>query len=164
MRTAVYPGSFDPITMGHVDIIMRSRSVADRLIVAIMANPRKRTLFTIEERMRQVRRAVAGLKHVKVQAFDGLLTNFVRHVSAEVIIRGLRAMSDFDYEFQMSLMNRRLRPETETVFLLSTEQYTYLSSSAIKEIVRFGGSVKGLVPANVEEDMRGKLRDGSEMV
>jgi len=162
MRTAVYPGSFDPITMGHMDIIQRSRSVADRLIVAIMVNPRKHPLFSVEERVMQVRKAVSGMKHVQVRTFEGLLVNFARHVSADVIIRGLRAMSDFEYEFQMSLMNRRLRPESETVLLISAEPWTYLSSSAIKEIVKFGGSVKGLVPAHVEEEMRRKFKDGHD--
>ena len=162
MRIAVYPGSFDPITLGHLDIINRSRAVADRLVVGILANPKKQTLFSMEERVAQVRKAVAGMKHVQVRPFDGLLVNFAKHVSADVIIRGLRAMSDFEYEFQMSLMNRRLRPEAETVFLISAEPWTYLSSSAIKEIVKFGGSVKGLVTPHVEEELRRKYKDGHD--
>jgi len=161
LRTAVYPGSFDPITMGHIDIIMRSRAVADRLIVAVLANPQKKPLFSIEERVLQVKKAVSGMKNVSVQHFEGLLVNFARHVSADVIIRGLRAMSDFEAEFQMSLLNKRLRPGTETVFLISAEPYTYLSSSAIKEIIRGGASGKGLVPPHVEEELKKRLYTGT---
>ncbi len=158
MRTAVYPGSFDPITFGHVDLVKRGLTIADRLIVGVLGNALKSPLFTTEERVAQVKRAVKGLGRVEVVAFDGLLVDFLKRTKAGMILRGLRAVSDFEYEFQMALMNRRLRRDAETVFLMPAEPYTYLSSSIVKEIARFGGKVEGLVPPHVAVALRERLR------
>lgn len=155
--TAVYPGSFDPITYGHVDLIRRSLTIADRLIVGVLANAAKRPLFTLEERVDMTKRAVKGLKRVRVEPFDGLLVDFLRQTKAGIIIRGLRAVSDFEYEFQMALMNRRLNKLAETVFLMPGEPYTYLSSSITQEIARFGGNVRGLVPPHVAAALKRKF-------
>lgn len=157
--TAVYPGSFDPITYGHVDLIRRSLTIADRLIVGVLANAAKRPLFTLEERVDMTKRAVKGLKRVRVEPFDGLLVDFLRQSRADIIIRGLRAVSDFEYEFQMALMNRRLNKLAETVFLMPGEPYTYLSSSITQEIARFGGNVRGLVPPHVAAALKRKFAD-----
>ncbi len=161
MRTAVYPGSFDPITFGHVDLVRRGLTIADRLIVGVLGNTLKSPLFTTEERVAQVRRAVKGLGRVEVVAFDGLLVDFLKRTKAGMILRGLRAVSDFEYEFQMALMNRRLRKDAETVFLMPAEPYTYLSSSIVKEIARFGGKVDGLVPPHVAAALRERLHPPS---
>lgn len=158
MTTAVYPGSFDPITYGHVDLIRRGLAIADRMIVGVLGNPSKRPLFTVDDRLAQVRRAVRGLPRVTVVAFDGLLVDFLRKSRAQIILRGLRATSDFEYEFQLALMNRRLNRKAETVFLMPAEPYTYLSSSIVKEIARFGGNVRGLVPPHVASDLRAAHR------
>jgi len=157
-RTAVYPGSFDPITFGHVDLVKRGLTIADHLIVAVLGNSAKAPLFTTEERVAQVKAAVRGLGRIEVVSFDGLLVDFIRRARANVILRGLRAVSDFEYEFQMALMNRRLNRSAETVFLMPGEPYTYLSSSVVKEIGRFGGSVRGLVPPNVARDLASKFK------
>ncbi len=154
MTTAIYPGSFDPITYGHVDLVKRGLAITDRLIVGVLGNPSKRPLFTTAERLDQVRRAVGGLPRVRVVAFDGLLVDFLRASRAQIILRGLRAVSDFEYEFQLALMNRRLNRKAETVFLMPAEPYTYLSSSIVKEIARFGGNVRGLVPPHVATALR----------
>jgi len=154
MRIAVYPGSFDPITYGHVDLIRRGLTIADRLIVGVLGNPLKHPLFTTEERVAQVRRTVRGYRQVRVVMFDGLLVNFLKRMKAHLILRGLRAVSDFEYEFQMALMNRRLDQTAETVFLTPAEPYTYLSSSIVKEIARFGGDIHGLVPPHVATALR----------
>ncbi len=158
MRTAVYPGSFDPITYGHVDLVKRGLTIADRLIVAVLGNSVKAPMFSTAERVAQVRAAVGGLRHVEVVSFDGLLVDFLRRSRATVIIRGLRAVSDFEYEFQMALMNRRLNRAAETVFLMPAEPYTYLSSSIVKEIARFGGKVRGLVPPRVARELQARAR------
>ena len=157
MRTAVYPGTFDPITYGHVDLIRRGLTIADRLTVAVLENTVKRSLFTVEERVAQVRRAVKPYRQVRVVPFDGLLVDFLKRVKARFIIRGLRAVSDFEYEFQMALMNRRLDRKAETVFLMPAEPYTYLSSSIVKEIARFGGDTRGLVPPHVSVALRNRF-------
>jgi pantetheine-phosphate adenylyltransferase len=158
MRTAVYPGSFDPVTYGHVDLIRRGLAVTDRLVVAVVGNPSKDPLFTAAERMEQVRRAIGGNPRVRVVAFDGLLVDFLGKMKANLIIRGLRAVSDFEYEFQMALMNRRLNRRAETLFLMPAEPYTYLSSSIVKEIARFGGNVNGLVPPHVAAALRRRFK------
>ena len=158
MITAVYPGSFDPVTFGHVDIVRRSLAIADRLVVGVLGNPGKRPLFSAPERVEQVRLALRGLKRVRVEPFYGLLVDFVRRTRATVVIRGLRAVSDFEYEFQLALMNRRLDRRVETVFLMPGESFTYLSSSIVKEIARFGGPVRGLVPPHVAAALRAAHR------
>jgi pantetheine-phosphate adenylyltransferase len=155
---AVYPGSFDPLTNGHVDIITRGARIFDRIIVAIATNAEKSPLFTIDERVEIARAVFADLKTVEVDTFNGLLVNYVQRRGANAIVRGLRAVSDFEYEFQMALMNRRLNGKIETVFMMPAEQYSYISSRLIKEVFSLGGLVHGLVPDMVEERLRQKVR------
>jgi pantetheine-phosphate adenylyltransferase len=157
-RLAIYPGSFDPLTNGHVDIIRRGARLFDRITVAILANLEKAPLFSFEERFQLVREVFHDEPKVEVDAFRGLLVDYARRRRATVIVRGLRAISDFEYELQMALMNRRLNMEVETVFMMPAEQYTYVSSRLVKEIVTLGGSVRGLVPRAVEQRMRHKIR------
>ena len=145
-RLAVYPGSFDPLTNGHVDIIERGARLFDRIVLAILVNVDKSPLFSIEERVAILREVFADHPNVEVETFDGLLVDYARHRGADVIVRGLRAISDFEYEMQMALMNRHLSPEIETVFMMPAEQYTYLSARLAKEVFALGGSVAGLVP------------------
>ena len=158
MRTAVYAGSFDPITRGHEDLIRRSLAFVDRIVVAVATNLSKQPLFTLEERVAFVRTAAGDDPRVDVQQFNGLLVDFARGVGANLIIRGLRAVADFEYEFQMALMNRHLAPELETVFMMPAEQYTYISSRLIKEVFTLGGEITGLVPPIVEERLRAKQK------
>jgi pantetheine-phosphate adenylyltransferase len=150
-RTAIYPGSFDPVTYGHEDLIRRSLHFADRVIVAVAVNQAKRPLFTLEERLELLRVALGGIEGVEVQSFDGLLAEFARRSGARIVVRGLRAVSDFDYESQMALMNRKLYPDLETVFLVPAVHLTYLSSSLVREVAQLGGDVSSLVhPAVVQ--------------
>ena len=144
-RIAVYPGSFDPLTRGHEDLVRRSLSLADRLIVAVAMNVGKQPLFSVEERLEMLRAAVGDDPRVSLQSFDGLLAEFAKKVGATIIVRGLRAVSDFEYEFQMALMNRQLHPSVETVFLVPAVDLTYLSSSLVREVARFGGDVRPMV-------------------
>lgn len=153
-RVAIYPGSFDPITNGHVDIIMRGAEIFDRIIVAILHNQEKAPFFSVEERVQMGREVFAGEPKVAIESFGGLLVEFARRERAQVIVRGLRAISDFEYEFQMALMNRRLAPEIETVFMMPAESYTYISSRLIREVFALGGPIAGLVPEVVETRMR----------
>jgi pantetheine-phosphate adenylyltransferase len=157
MITAIYPGSFDPVTNGHLDVAGRAVKLFDRLIIAVAHNSEKRGLFSPEERVDLIRRSTGDLRNVEVVAFDGLLVDFAAKCGASAVVRGLRAVTDFEYEFQMALMNKKLRPELETVFLASCEAYTYLSSRVIKEVARLGGDVSGLVPAAVAEALGEKL-------
>jgi pantetheine-phosphate adenylyltransferase len=159
-KIAVYPGSFDPITNGHLDIIHRALEFVDQLIVALLVNPEKKPLFTVKERLQMIREVVPEDPRIVIDRFEGLLVDYANSRSARIIIRGLRAVSDFDYEFQMSLMNRRLKPQIETIFLVPAEQYTYVSSKLVKEIAAYGGAVKGLVPPEVEEKMKEKFGTG----
>lgn len=159
MKIGVYPGTFDPITNGHLDVIRRALKIFDELIVAIaVTGYRKNPLFTIEERLHFIKSTTADLKNLKVEAFDGLLINFVRQKGAVAIIRGLRAVSDFEFELQLAHANRRLYRDIETVFLMPSEEFSFLSSSLVKEIAYFGGSVKSLVPPVVEKALRKKFQ------
>lgn len=156
MRVAVYPGTFDPITNGHIDILERAVNLFDRVIVAIAVENYKDTLFNLEERKQLVEAACKHLPRTEVRVFDGLLMKFVETVNAQAIIRGLRAVSDFEYEMQMAMMNKRLNNNVETVFLMSATKYSFLSSSIIKQVALLDGSVKGLVPEEVEEALKQK--------
>jgi pantetheine-phosphate adenylyltransferase len=159
-RLAVFPGSFDPLTNGHVDIILRSAHLFEHVIVAVLVNAEKQPLFTPAERVTIIREVFREYPNVEVDTFDGLLVDYARRRRASALVRGLRAVSDFEYEFQMALMNRHLEPTLETVFMMPAEQYTYLSSRLIKEVFKLGGEVRGLVPPAVEQWLRRKQEAG----
>lgn len=159
MRTAVCPGSFDPVTNGHLDIIERGAAIFDRLYVTVFHNTGKDPLFTLEERLAMLAGATKSLPNVVVESFDGLLLDYCRDHGATVILKGLRAVSDYEYEFRMAMMNRKLDEKVETMFLMSRVEYSYLSSSILKEVARFGGCIKGLVPPEVEEKLRKRLQE-----
>ena len=156
-KRAVYPGMFDPMHNGHLDLIQRSLQIFDELIVAVVANPSKQPLFSVSERLEMIDEATANLSNIRIVAFDGLLIDLVTRERADCIVRGLRAISDFEYEFQMALMNRKLRSTVETVFLMPHEKYTYISSRLIKEVASFGAAVTGLVPPFVEKRLAEKF-------
>jgi pantetheine-phosphate adenylyltransferase len=156
-KRAVYPGMFDPVHNGHVDLIERSLRIYDEVIVAVVGNPSKSQLFTVAERMEMIDEATAGLQNLRIVAFDGLTIDLVARERADCIVRGIRAVSDFEYEFQMALMNRKLRATVETVFLMPHERYTYISSRLIKEVASFGAAVTGMVPAGVEKRLAEKF-------
>ncbi len=153
---AVYPGTFDPVTNGHIDLIRRSSALFDQVIVAILRNAEKTPLFSIEDRVEMLESVITKLKNVSVSTFEGLLVDYATHVGASVIVRGIRAVSDYEYELQMALMNRRLSSKVETVFMMPAEAYSYLSSRLVKEISMLGGSVHGLVPRIVEKRLKQK--------
>jgi pantetheine-phosphate adenylyltransferase len=153
-RIAVYPGSFDPPTRGHTDLISRSLALADQVIVAIATNPNKQPLFSVEERLTMLRAAMGNEARIRYESFEGLLADFARKVGAHMIVRGLRAVSDFEYEFQMALMNRQLHPSLETVFLVPSIETTYVSSSLVREVARYGGDVGALVHPTVADALR----------
>jgi len=153
---AIYPGSFDPLTNGHVDIIQRGSRLFDRITVGVLLNLDKAPLFSVAERVAIAKGVFADIPNVEVDTFDGLLVDYARRKRARVIVRGLRAISDFEFEMQMALMNRHLNPDVETVFMMPAEPYTYVSSRLVKEVVALGGSVAGLVPASVEARLRDK--------
>ncbi len=157
-RVAIYPGSFDPLTNGHVDIIERGAKIFDSIIVAILANVEKTPLFSESERITIIRDVFSSHKNVQVETFNGLLVDYAQVKKASVLVRGLRAVSDFEYEFQMALMNRHLAPGLETVFMMPDEKYTYISSRLIKEVFTLGGEITGLVPPVVEEKLRAKQK------
>lgn len=154
----LYPGSFDPITNGHLDLIERGSRLVDKLIVAILRNEEKRVLFSIDERIAMLEEVVSHFHNVEVASFNGLLVDYAAQSKARLIIRGIRAVSDYEYELQMALMNRRLRPEIETVFLMAGEAYSFISSRLVKEIISLGGNISGLVPPTVEGRLRQTLR------
>jgi len=159
MKTiAIYPGTFDPITNGHIDLVKRALRFFDEVIVAVAPSIRKQALFTLDERLTLIHESIAGMPKASVESFDGLLVEFVREKQGIAIIRGLRAVSDFEYEFQIAHMNRRLWKDIETVFLMPSEEYSFLSSSIIKEVASFGGSIKGLVPRAVEKAINKKFK------
>ena len=157
-RLAVFPGSFDPLTNGHVDIILRSARLFERIVVAVLVNQDKKALFTPDERVGMIREVFREYSNIEAESFDGLLVEYARRRRASAIIRGIRAVSDYEYEFQMALMNRHLEPMLETVFMMPAEQYTYLSSRLTKEVFSLGGKVSGLVPAAVEDRMKKKQK------
>jgi pantetheine-phosphate adenylyltransferase len=157
MKIGVYPGSFDPITNGHLDIIERSSRVFDKLIVAVVKNHSKKPLFTVEERLNLISKSIEGLTNVEVDHFEGLLVDFVSAKGAQVIVKGLRAMSDFEYEFQMALLNRKLQPNIETIFMMTNHKYSYLSSSMVKEIAALGGTIEELIPEPIRQDILNKF-------
>ena len=158
MRTAIYPGSFDPLTNGHLDVIERAIKLFDRVVVAVAKNESKQPLFTLKERLELVRRSVKHLKGVEADSFDSLLVNYVEERNAQAIVRGLRAVSDFEFEFQLALMNRKLNEKIETIFMMPKDTYTFLSSRIVKEIARLGGDVSSFVPPQVQEALLAKLR------
>jgi len=162
-KSAMYPGSFDPITNGHVDIIERGLSVFDRIVVAVLENPKKAPLFTTKERVRMIQDIFASKKEVEVRAFDGLLVDFARARGTRVVMRGLRAISDFEYEFQMALMNRNLAPDIETFFMMPNVNYSFLSSNLVREVAALGGSVEGLVPGPVARKLRDKIKKSKKV-
>ena len=156
-KRAVYPGMFDPLHNGHLDLIERSLRIFDELIIAVGANPSKEPLFSVKERLELIDEATNGLARMRITSFDGLVIDLVEREQADCIVRGIRAVSDFEYEFQMALMNRKLRPTVETVFLMPHERYTYISSRLIKEVASLGAPVTGMVPPIVEQRMREKF-------
>ena len=157
MITAIYPGSFDPITYGHLDVIERATTIFDKVVVAIAQNIDKEPLFTVEMRLQHIKELTKGSDKIEVDTFSGLLVDYAVHKNARVLIRGLRAVSDFEYELQMALMNRRLRDEIITVFLMPNEKYTYLNSSIVREIARMGGDISNFVSPIVAEQLRRKF-------
>jgi pantetheine-phosphate adenylyltransferase len=163
MAVAVCPGTFDPVTNGHVDIIRRARPFFDRLIVAVAENPAKKPLFSLEERVHLLKKALQGIPGLEVSSFDTLLVDFAKKVGAKAIVKGLRAISDFEYEFQMAQINQTLDQGVETFFIMSSSEYTFISSSAVREVASYGGSIRGLVPSEIEKELmelfRSKYKD-----
>lgn len=157
-KIALYPGSFDPVTNGHLDIITRASRIFDKVIVAVLTNSAKTPAFSFEERVNMLKIAVKGLPNVEVKCFDGLLVDFVKQQNASVIVKGLRAVSDFEYEFQMALVNEKLAPDIETVFLATSDKYCFLSSSIVRDIARHGGSLEDFVPGELIQPIINKLR------
>ena len=161
MRKAIFPGSFDPLTNGHLDVIKRSSPLFDEIVIAVLNNPEKQPMFTVEERVKMIEEIVCGQEYgscrVAVDSFSGLTADFARRSGAQAIVRGIRAVADYEYELRMALMNRRLEPEIETVFLMADEEFSYVSSTLMKQVFLLGGRVDGLIPELVEEKMREKL-------
>jgi pantetheine-phosphate adenylyltransferase len=158
MRTAIYPGSFDPLTNGHLDVIERAVKLFDHVIIAVAKNESKQPLFTLEERVELVRRCTQHIPNTEVDSFDGLLVNYANERKAQAIVRGLRAISDFEFEFQLALMNRKLNEKVETIFMMPKDTYTFLSSRIIKEIARLGGDIAAFVPTQVRAALLEKLK------
>lgn len=163
-RVAVYPGFFDPITNGHVDIIRRGLKLFDRLIIAVLENPNKQALFTTKEREMMIKDIFARNNKIKIMSFHGLLVDFMKKNKAVIVIRGLRAISDFEYEFQMALMNMKLEPKVETLFMMPNVSFTFLSSRLVKEVAMLGGRLEGLVPENVEKKLKEKFKKAAKII
>ncbi|MBN9659928.1 MAG: pantetheine-phosphate adenylyltransferase [Acidobacteria bacterium] len=155
---AVYPGSFDPITNGHLDLIQRCAPLVDKLVVSVLRNAHKHPLFTLEERVAMLRSVASPFANVEVDCFDGLLVDYARQKQAKLLLRGIRAISDYEYELQMALMNRRLAPEIETMFMMAGEAYSFISSKLVKEVIGLGGNISGLVPPSVEEKLKQRFQ------
>lgn len=164
MKTAICPGSFDPVTVGHMDIVRRASKMFDRVIIAVMVNPSKRPSFTIEERIELLSRVMVDIPNVDIVGFDGLLAEYAREQNATAIVKGLRAVSDFEYEFQMALTNKKLNPELETVFLTTSAENMYLSSSIVKQVAQFNGDISAFVPPCILDDIRARLCKGVRKV
>lgn len=160
MKRAIYPGSFDPVTFGHLDVIGRALRLFDEVVVAAAPSEGKHPLFSIDERIELIRASLPDEPRLKIKKLDGLLVDFVKAEGAQVVVRGVRAVSDFEFEFQMALMNRRLAPEVETIFLMPKEDYSYLSSRIVKEVARLGGDISGVVPEPVQKALRTKFCSG----
>lgn len=158
MRTAVYPGSFDPITNGHLDIIERASRIYDKVVVGVLNNSNKKPLFSVNERIELIKEVTSHIDNVEVDAFEGLLVDFVKGKNASVIVKGLRTVADFEYEFQMALLNKALNPEYETVFLMTDSKFSYISSSMVKELAGFNGDLTGLVPCEIIEKIKQKYK------
>ena len=159
MRIAVCPGSFDPVTNGHLDVFTRASKIFDVLLVAVFQNPTKRPLFDMDERMTMLKMATENLPNVKVASHNGLLAEFMHENNSQIIVRGLRALTDFEYEFQRALLLKKIDPELETIFIMTSNEYSFVSSSGIKELAKFGGCIKGLVPKCVESDIIARIRE-----
>jgi pantetheine-phosphate adenylyltransferase len=162
MRTAIYPGSFDPLTNGHLDVIERAVKLFDRVVVAVAKNEGKQPLFSLEERLELVRRTIKGIPNAEADSFDSLLVGYVNRRKAQAIVRGLRAVSDFEFEFQLALMNRKLNEKVETIFMMPKDTYTFLSSRIIKEIARLGGDISAFVPPHVRTALMEKLKGAAD--
>ncbi|HHT49991.1 MAG TPA: pantetheine-phosphate adenylyltransferase [Eubacteriaceae bacterium] len=158
MNSCIYPGSFDPVTNGHLDIIERAASIFDNVVVAVLNNPNKKAFFSVEERIELLRKTTVDFPNIEIDCFSGLLIDFVKRKDINVIIKGLRAVSDFEYEFQMALMNKKLSPKVETMFMMTSSKYSYISSSIIKEVATLNGCINGLVPKVVEEALFNKIK------
>jgi len=158
-RIAIYPGSFDPLTLGHVDIMKRGSRLFDQIVVGVLKNVEKKPLFTVEERCSMIRDTFRNEKNIETDSFSGLLIDYAASRNATTIVRGIRAISDFEFEFQMALMNRRLAPTIETVFMMPAEEYSYVSSRLVKEVARLGGNISGLVPKQVEKRLYERVRE-----
>jgi pantetheine-phosphate adenylyltransferase len=158
-HSAIYPGTFDPLTLGHLDLIERAAHIFDRVIVAVVINSRKQTYFSADDRIEMVKDSVKRFKNVRVDSFDGLLVHYARSLDVHVLLRGLRAFSDFEYEFQMALTNRKMAPEIETVFLMPKESFSYISSSTVREVMERGGDISNFVPATVKKFIAKKVRN-----
>jgi len=157
-QIAIYPGTFDPVTYGHIDIIKRAQEIFSEVIVAVAHNPHKQPLFSVKERMRMLKKATSDIKGVEVTDFDGLVVDFARKKKSKVLVRGLRMLSDFEYEFQMALTNRKISPDIETIFLMPHESYSYISSKLLKEAVSFGADISSFVPFFVAQELNKKMR------
>lgn len=156
-RTVIYPGSFDPVTLGHLDIICRAANMFDKVIVAVLVNSSKKPSFTTEERLALLKKALDGFENIEIQSFDGLLADYAKKIGANAVVRGLRAVSDFEYEFQMSLTNKKLYPDLETIFLTSRAEYMFLSSSIVKQIATFNGDITNFVPECIHDEIKKRL-------